>query len=87
MIIFAVLIPVENPQLEATLVSLYPNDHIKVGPGQYLVAAKSTAVDLSNALGITDGKNGNGIILTTSAYYGRSGNNIWEWMKLKVSIP
>jgi hypothetical protein len=60
---------------------------MKVGPGQYLVAAKGTAIDVSNLLGISDGSNGSGIVLATSAYYGRAENNICEWMKLKISTP
>jgi hypothetical protein len=87
MIIFAVLTPTEHPQLEAALTALFPDNYLKVGPGQYLVAAKGTAVDVSNTLGISDGRNGSGIVLSTSGYYGRAGNNIWEWMKLKVSTP
>jgi hypothetical protein len=87
MIIFAVLTPTDNLQLEAAMTALFPDNHLKVGPGQYLVAGKGTAVDISNTLGITDGRNGNGIVLSTSSYYGRAGNNIWEWMRIKVSTP
>lgn len=87
MIIFAVLTPSDNPQLEAAMASLFPDNYLKVGPGQYLVAGKGTAADISNVLGITDGKNGSGIVLSTSSYYGRAGNNIWEWMKVKVGTP
>jgi len=87
MIIYAVLTPTENPQLEAALALSFPNDYLKVGPGQYLVAGRTTAMDISNTLGITDGRNGNGIVLSTSSYYGRSGNNLWEWLSVKVSTP
>jgi hypothetical protein len=65
----------------------FPGNYLKVGPGQYLVAGKGTAIDISNALGITDGKNGSGIVLSTSSYYGRAENNVWEWMRIKVSTP
>jgi hypothetical protein len=87
MIIFAVLTPSDNLQLEAAMASFFNDNYLKVGPGQYLVAGKGTAADVSNILGITDGKNGNGIVLSTSSYYGRAGNNVWEWMKVKVSTP
>jgi hypothetical protein len=89
MIIFAVLTPSENLQLEAAITSLFPGNYLKVGPGQYLVAGKGTAADISNALGITDGRHGNAIaiVLSTSSYYGRAGNDVWEWMRVKVSTP
>jgi hypothetical protein len=87
MTIFAILTPSDNPQLEAALTVSFYTNFLKVGPGQYLVASKGTAVDVSNALGISDGTNGNGIVLTTSSYYGRAGSNIWEWMSVKVSAP
>jgi hypothetical protein len=87
MIIYAVLTPAENPQLEAVLGLQFPDNYLKIGPGQYLVAGKGTAIEVSNSLGITDGTNGTGIVLSTSSYYGRAGNNIWEWMRIKVSTP
>lgn len=85
MIIFAVMLPAEIPQMDAVMTAAFPGNYLKVGPGQYLVAGRGTAVDVSNALGITDGKNGAGIIFSTTSYYGRAGNNIWEWMQIRVS--
>ena len=76
-----------GPKIEAAMQASFFENHMKVGPGQYLVAAKGTAIDVSNLLGISDGSNGSGIVLATSAYYGRAENNIWEWMKLKISTP
>jgi hypothetical protein len=87
MIIFAILTPSDNPQLEAAMGALFADNYLKVGPGQYLIAGKGTAIEISNALGITDGRNGSGIVLSTAGYYGRAGNNLWEWMKIKVSTP
>jgi hypothetical protein len=87
MIIFAVLTPGDNPKVEAAMGVSFSGNYLKVGPGQYLVAAKATAVDVSNTLGISDGKNGAGIVLSTSSYFGRAETTIWEWMRLKVSTP
>jgi hypothetical protein len=87
MIIYAVLVPTENARLDAAMTASFPGNYLKVGPGQYLVAGKGTAIDVSNALGITDGTNGSGIVLSTSSYYGRAENNVWEWMRVKVSTP
>jgi hypothetical protein len=59
MIIFAVMTPQDNnSRLEAAMALSFSDNFIKVGPGQYLVAGKGTAIDVSNALGITDGTNG-----------------------------
>jgi hypothetical protein len=65
--------------------SVYPNDCLKVGPGQFFVSAKGTAVDVSNALGMTNGSNGLGIVVSVANYYGYAGTNIWEWLKVKGS--
>jgi hypothetical protein len=87
MIIFAVLTSGDSPKLEAALNTHFPNEYLKVAPGQYLVAGRSTVVDVSNILGITDGSNGSGIIFATSAYYGRASTNIWDWIKVKLGTP
>lgn len=87
MIVFAVLAKPENTDVEAAVSLAFPNDHLKVAPGQYLVAARTTAVDVSNTLGITNGAKGTAIVLSTSSYYGWAGNDIWEWLKVKVSAP
>ena len=85
--LFAVMTPGEHVGLQAALNTHFANDHLKVGPGQYLVAAKTTVIELSNTLGISDGQNGLGIIVSISAYYGRANQNVWEWMSVKGSTP
>jgi len=87
MIIFAVLTPGDNPQLEAALNEHFKNEHLKIRPGQYLVAGRTTVMDISSVLGITDGKSGVGIIFSTSAYYGRADTNVWDWIKVKLGTP
>jgi hypothetical protein len=87
MIIFAILSINDNPNLESALNAHFANDYLKVGPGQYLVAGRSTVIDVSNTLGITDGTNGAGIVFSTSAYYGRASTSIWDWIKVKLSTP
>jgi hypothetical protein len=85
MALFAILAVSDDPRIAAAMVSVYPNDYLKVGPGQYFVSAKGTAADVSNALGITKGINGLGIVVTIANYYGHAGTNIWEWLKVKGS--
>jgi hypothetical protein len=87
MIIFAVLVPGDNPALETALNTHFANEYLKVGPGQYLVAGRTTVIEVSNALGITDGASGLGIIFSTAAYYGRASTNVWDWIKVKLGTP
>jgi hypothetical protein len=82
MSIFAVLADPSNTVLESTIKFQFPDDHLTIRPGQFLVAAKSTAKDLSNQL-IPEGQSG--IVLTVSSYFGRANPAIWEWIKTKWS--
>jgi len=87
MTLYAVMTTGDNAGLQAALNTHFPNDHLKVASGQYLVAAKLTVIELSNTLGISAGINGGGLVLSIAAYYGRADQNIWEWMRLKASTP
>jgi hypothetical protein len=88
MIVFAILSPtVSNPALEAAITTNFPNDWLKIGPGQWLTAGRGTAVDVSNLLGISDGKNGVAIIFSIASYFGRADTNVWEWIRVKLSTP
>jgi hypothetical protein len=87
MIIFTILTPGDNPGLEAALDVHFTNEYLKIRAGQYLVAGRSTVIDVSNILGITDGTNGTGVVFSTSAYYGRASTNIWDWIKVKLGTP
>jgi hypothetical protein len=90
MSLFAIMAPVEHAALIASLQTHYPDNHLKVGPGQWLVAGAGTAVDVSNQLGITTGQSGLAIVCLIGGYYGRTANNIWEWMAAKgktVAFP
>jgi len=85
MTLFAILGHNDDPKLAAALTTHFPNDHLKIGHGQWLLAGKNTTVDVSNLLGITDGSNGSAIVVSISSYYGRASANVWEWMKVKLS--
>ena len=87
MAIFAIMTPFEHAGLVAALDTFYPNKYLKVGPGQWIVASPGTAVDVSNMLEISDGKNGLGLVVSISAYYGRATPNVWEWIKANWSTP
>jgi hypothetical protein len=83
MALFAIMAPSELPALVASLQINYPNNHLRVGPGQWLVAGTGTAVEVSNLLGITTGASGTAIVVQVVGYYGRAATNIWEWMASK----
>jgi hypothetical protein len=85
MTLFAILAHDESSGLAVALAKHFPGDFLKIGTGQWLVAGKSTTVDVSNILGISDGSNGSAIVVAISSYYGRASTNIWEWMKVKLS--
>ena len=85
MTLFAILGHDENPKLEAALAVHFPDNFLKIGAGQWLVAGKGTSVDVSNVLGISDGSSGSAIVVSVASYYGRAASNIWEWMKVKLS--
>ncbi len=44
----------------------------------------ATAKDVSDRLGITDGSNGNGVVLNVAGYFGRSNPQLWEWLAAKI---
>ena len=78
MAVFAVIQPHTQAPLENTLAE-YPQ-RLKVREGVWLIAAEGTAQDVSNQLGVTDGKAGSAIILKVSSYYGRTDPSTWDWI-------
>jgi hypothetical protein len=86
MSLFAIMAPADSVILIDALKTHYPDNHLKVGPGQWLVAGFGTAVDVSNKLGISGGTMGVALVCLIGGYYGLASNNIWEWMATKGSI-
>lgn len=84
MALFAVLASQDYPSLTAELQRLFPEDHLKVGPGQWLLSAPYTAKEISDSLGVTDGRTSNAIVIAIGAYYGRAPSDIWDWMRTKL---
>jgi hypothetical protein len=83
MALFAIFAASDNPALIASLQTHFPENHLKVGTGQWLLAGSGTAAEISNTLGITTGTSGSGIVVLVGGYYGRASTNIWEWMASK----
>ncbi|MBE0508682.1 MAG: hypothetical protein IBX50_18520 [Marinospirillum sp.] len=55
----------------------YPLPH-----GEFLVSFKGTSKELSDLLGISEGKTGSAIVAAISSYFGRASTDIWEWVQV-----
>jgi hypothetical protein len=84
MAVFTVLSLSDNPAtLDARVKEQFPNDHLSLAPGRWVVAADGiVAKDVADKLG-----NGTTLGLFTvfaiSGYYGWATNTLWEWLALK----
>jgi hypothetical protein len=87
--LFAILGQNNLDKIEAAIKLKYPNDHLVLNPGQWLlVASGTTSKELSDDLGITTGASGGAIIIPgTGGYYGRAEPGIWEWLKSRLGAP
>jgi len=78
--------PDHDPQLEHAIASNYPDDHYVIGRGQWMIAAKATAAEVAETLGIL--ANGNFLsgsyVICISEYAGRAKAEMGEWMDAKV---
>jgi len=90
MTIFAVLMPMPQRQITELIEDKFSSDYLRLNETQYLVSFRGTAVDLSRELGLYDPKKpdepptGSAIVLSTSSYFGRAPNTVWDWMKSKL---
>ena len=85
MALFAIMAPLEDPDLAKELARLFPGDHIRLGTGQWIVSyAGTTPKELSDSLGISDARTGLGVVVRIAGYYGRANPEIWEWMAARL---
>lgn len=81
-----VLIPISNKQtLEGKIKERFGNDAYPLPNGEWLVNYDGTSKQLSDEIGITDGKLGSTIVLNISGYWGRANRDIWEWLKVNTA--
>jgi len=86
--VFAIINASNPASLMSALKTVFPSDHLQISSSEWLVAARGmTAKDISDKLGITDGTSGSAIVFTTAGYFGRSPNNVWEWLSAKIAQP
>ena len=84
--VFAIFRVAQPAKMEAALATHFPENHLKVGDGEWLVAGHGTAKDISDKLQITgtDSKTGAAIVISIANYYGRATSEIWDWVKSKA---
>ena len=85
MALFAVMVAKDHPNLVAKLQTSFPENHLKVANGQWIVSSLGTAKEVSDILGISEGEAGTtGIVCTIGNYFGRASSDIWEWMASRL---
>ncbi len=72
-----------DSRLGAAVAHTYPEDHIKVWTGLYLVSAEATAQQVSERLGVTNGQIGRAVVTSINGYFGYAPKNVWEWLAVK----
>ncbi len=65
----------------------YANSNYTLGSDAWLVAAPSTASEVSDTLGITTGANGSAVVVEVASYFGRANPAIWSWIKANWEGP
>jgi hypothetical protein len=82
-----VVTAIRNPDaIGAEVERAFPNAHLPVVTGTWLVSANLTAIEVSNKLGVTGAAGpavGTALIVAISSYYGRAPSEIWDWIKTK----
>jgi hypothetical protein len=78
--------PDHDPRLEQAIASNYPGDYYAIGRGQWMIAAKATAAQVAEILGILAyGSYLSGsYVICVSEYAGRSRGEMGEWMDAKA---
>lgn len=93
MTIFAVLMPAPQPALVENIKSKFPQDYLALNDTQWLVSTTGTVAELSATLGVYDSSKptvppvGLAVIFSTSSYFGRAQQTVWEWLKTKLESP
>ena len=77
-----VVIPAEKSQQLEIEIKRFENKAYRLPNGEFLIAFEGTSRQLSDMLGITDGRSGTGIIFNISNYWGFAGKDVWEWLSV-----
>jgi hypothetical protein len=85
MALFAILAPLDNAKIGEAIEQAFPSEFFSVSNGQWFVSGTGTPKEISDRIGITDGKNGAGIVVAVSSYWGRSSPDLWPWLSARLS--
>ena len=80
MAIFLIVPTGMEAELERAIQEKLPKKYYRLPRGEYVVSFSGTSKDLSDALGITDGRSGLGLVASIGGYHGRAPNDLWEWL-------
>ncbi len=85
MSLFAVLLPKENPELITAIKEKF-SDNYQITSAQWIVSAKGTAQQISDALGISAKEHPTrlAVIFAIAGYWGRANADLWEWIKVQM---
>jgi hypothetical protein len=81
---FAILAPPDNLVIGARIAAEFPANFLQLWPGQWIIVASGTAKEISDVLGISEGKSGVAIVFAISGYFGWAANPTWEWIAAKL---
>jgi len=87
MAIFAIFRTSAPEALGLAIAAEYPESHLHLGGGEWLVATSATAREVSDRIGLSGGDNGAGIVVTVSGYFGRAPAEMWDWINAKAEHP
>jgi hypothetical protein len=84
--VFAVLAPLDNQKIGPAIESLFGTgeNFFRVSNGQWFVATPGTAQTVADRLGISDGTNGGGVVVTIASYWGRANADLWPWLSARM---
>lgn len=83
MTIYAIIAHANPDKLASAIATTFKDAHLQLNEKAWLVAGTGTSKEISDRLGVTDGKSGSAVIVEISNYYGRAPNNVWAWIKNK----
>lgn len=84
MSIFAVIPTSDNQPILASI-QARAMPYFLLPRGEILVSYSGTSKELSDAIGLSDGITGNGIVVSVGSYFGRTTPDTWEWIKANWS--
>lgn len=81
---FAIMGLSHPERISAALGAKYSTDHLPMSQNLWLLVAPATAKEVCDAIGITDGSSGTGVVVAFTSYYGRANPQIWEWLASRM---